>query len=137
MLFVETIAHIHAAVSSDGQGQVGWIELCPTDELPCLEVEEIERRAWAILGDADTDMLAILATVRQQAADYGFPEPKTVQDYLAWIEDEFAWQMHTAVTKADKAYAQLLSDPSTEIRDLDFEPSPLPWATKDCGAPMG
>lgn len=110
-----------------------WAKVCDTPE--CLPTNpdtnagdgnlapQADQLAFEILRDAEVTDL-VMSTIRERAVCGSWPDPKTPADFLAWIEDEAAFQ---ETYGSRPAYVQRLQEVAERLHDLGITPAPMPW----------
>jgi hypothetical protein len=106
------------------------------DELPLAENTPANLSlGWQMLAEAE-EALGAKSMARERAACGNWPKPRTIQDYLMWLEDEAARSErqaadHTEESRKRLPYVRALRGLVEELRQLGFEPNPSPWAAAD------
>lgn len=111
-----------------------WAKVCDSpDELPGVDLaNEAQGRAWRMLAEAE-EAFSAKSMARQRAAYGNWPAPRSIPDYLMWLEDETAVQEQQAANHPEEAaerapYAAALRGLAGELRQAGFTPTPVPWA---------
>jgi hypothetical protein len=89
----------------------------------------LEHTAWQILGEAEEAFQAI-GRARAHAANGDWPAPRSIADYMMWIQDEWEIQNRLVAENdpvCDPVYANALLSLVHELHALGFKPSPAPW----------
>ena len=111
-----------------------WTKVCDyPDDLPLTrQVPGKIALAWRMLIEAQ-EALGVKSMARERAACGHWPAPHTIQDYLMWLEDEASIQEQQSAGHPKEAaerasYTRALRGLAEELRELGFEPAPVPWA---------
>jgi hypothetical protein len=91
--------------------------------------QTLEQTAWQILQEAEEAFYAI-SRARAHAANGNWPTPRSIADYMLWIQDEWEVQNHLVAENdpvCDPVYANALLNLVGELHGLGFKPSPVPW----------
>jgi hypothetical protein len=117
-----------------------WARVCDhPDELPSAENAPANLlQAWRILADAE-EALGAKSMARERAACGNWPRPHTIPDFLMWLEDEASIQEQQIADHPEEAgermpYVQALRGLAEELRQLGFEPAPVPWTAEEGAA---
>lgn len=110
-----------------------WGKICDhPDELPLAEnVPGNTALAWRMLAEAE-EAFGAKSMALERSACGGWPTPRSVADFLMWLEDEAEIQQQQSADHPDEmterlVYAAALSELAAELRGLSFEPSTPPW----------
>ncbi|MEW5869895.1 MAG: hypothetical protein AB1894_11510 [Chloroflexota bacterium] len=136
-----------------GPDRAVWAKICDhPDELPLAENApgnpsaalrlgsgegrsgQVTALVWRMLTEAE-ETFGAKSMARERAACGGWPTPRSVADFLMWLEDEVEIQQQQSAGHPNEmterlAYAAALSELAAELRGLGFEPSTPPWETE-------
>jgi hypothetical protein len=91
--------------------------------------------AFTILDEAEST-IGVKSLARERASCGEWPAPKSIGQFLFWIEDEASLQADMAEVEADfpdgnetrlQTHAQALREVADRLRDIGFTPAPAPW----------
>lgn len=117
-----------------------WARVCDhPDELPPAENAPASvALAWRMLSEAEEAFNA-KSMARERAACGNWPQPRTIPDFLMWLEDEASIQEQQIADHPEESgerapYARALRGLAGELRQLGFEPAAVPWAAEEGAA---